>query len=107
MSFLAGNGNGTFKAKQVTMTVANTPNALAIADFNLDGKLDVANGNSAGNNVGFAYGDGKGTFPLIVGYVAGTNPLAVVAVDLNKDNKPDLVAGNNASHDINVLLNNL
>ena len=34
--------------------------------------------------------------PLIVGYVAGTNPLAVVAVDLNKDNKPDLVAGNKA-----------
>lgn len=99
ISVLLGNGDGTFGNPIVytsnLLSIYST--SIAVADFNGDGKLDVALTNSEGptNAVGIALGNGNGTFqnpPLLYG--AGLLPAGVVALDVNGDGKPDLaVAG--------------
>jgi len=99
ISVLPGNGDGTFGSPVVytssLLSIYST--SIAVADFNGDGKLDVALTNSEGstNAVAIALGNGDGTFqnpPLL--YSAGLLPASVVTLDVNGDGKPDLaVAG--------------
>jgi hypothetical protein len=99
ISVLRGNGDGTFANPVVyasnLLSIYST--SIAVADFNGDGKLDVALTNSEGptNAVAIVLGNGDGTFqnpPLL--YSAGLLPAGVVTLDANGDGKPDLaVAG--------------
>jgi hypothetical protein len=99
ISVLLGNGDGTFGSPIVyTSNLLSIYSAsIAVADFNGDGKLDVALTNSEGptNAVAIILGNGDGTLqspPLL--YSSGLLPAAVVSLDVNGDGKPDLaVAG--------------
>jgi Bacterial Ig-like domain (group 3)/FG-GAP-like repeat len=92
---LLGNGDGTFQAALITSTP--TPLAgvrsLAPADFDGDGKLDLALG---GNFLLLGNGDGTFQTPIVVG--AGGTGIAVG--DVNRDGRPDLAVGG-----VTVLLN--
>jgi hypothetical protein len=102
---LLGKGDGTFvQGTQVPLAVSG---GMSLADFNQDGKLDLAVTLDAGNTAtgftaaGFAVllGKGDGTFqaPLI-------NPLpadSIVAADVNGDGIPDLML--NAQLNINAV----
>jgi hypothetical protein len=98
-----GNGDGTF----ATPILANLPggdairsSGLASADFDNDGKVDLAliDSNDFG---GVFYGNGDGTFTSVPfnGNIIPKDLLTIgasgqsVAVDLNKDGKPDIFAG--------------
>jgi len=97
LGVLLGNGDGTFQPAIVSATpVINIDffEALALADFNGDGKLDIASG--AGNFLLLGNGDGTFQSPLILG--AGGPGIAVG--DFNRDGKPDLAVGG-----VTVLLN--
>ena len=88
---------------------------MITADFNGDGKLDLAyvfstgtsNGfATAGNSVVIQLGNGDGSFRAPVSYDVGNAPGPLIAADFNGDGKLDLVIGNYFDNNISVLLGN-
>jgi hypothetical protein len=84
MALLLGNGDGTFQSG-ITTEVSSGAGAFAAADFNCDGKLDLAISGTGGVTV--LLGNGEGAFHAVRGS-DGTGILAVA--DFNGDGKPDL-----------------
>ncbi len=84
------------------------PNALVAADFDNDGKPDLAVVDRTTNQVSVLLGKGDGTFseaaksPIAV----GKSPVALAAGDLNGDTRPDLAVVNQTDATVTVLLNN-
>ncbi len=106
VSVFLGNGNGTFKPK-VDYTVSLGPLSVVTADFNGDGKLDLAVANSCGTSspcgrpglVSILLGNGDGTFATHVDYPAGSFPYTIVAGDFNGDGKLDVAVSDlDSSH---------
>src|SRR5262249_37742007 len=90
---LLGAGGGAF-LPPVHYTVGEGARAVAAADLDGDGVLDLVTGNSASATVSVLMGNGDGTFRAAVHYVAGLAPSAVAAVDLDADGDRDLVVTN-------------
>jgi hypothetical protein len=81
--------------------------SLAVADFNGDGRPDVAVPNETDpGTVSVLLGNGDGTFQPAVKYSTGSLPYVVVAADLNHDGKMDLVVTNGGDNTVSVLLGN-
>jgi hypothetical protein len=100
VSVLLGNGDGSFQAPIATsLSFLNPPLGLVIADFNLDGNLDIA---TSSGFLTLLLGNGNGTFQVQV--LTGSTGAPFAAGDLNSDGKPDLVA--NGPDNIESLLNN-
>src|SRR5262245_8495141 len=59
------------------------PIAVAVGDFNGDGKADVAVANQQSDNITVLLGDGKGTFQFSSNYATAPYPQAVAVADLN------------------------
>jgi hypothetical protein len=72
---------------------------LVVADFNRDGKPDIASGNwvSTGGNVGVLLGNGDGTFQAPVLYNLGSAPSQMAVGDFNNDGYPDLAVITNGT----------
>ena len=102
VSVLLSDGDGSFKESIATLA-GSCPSALAIADFNRDGKEDLAVLDSAGS-VGVLFGLGNGHFDPAVSYAVGMQPDSLVMADFNGDGTPDLATANSGSNDISVLL---
>jgi hypothetical protein len=105
LDFYAGRGDGTFAAPIRTRVNLSEigdgltyEQSLLVADFNADGKPDIAfnawSGDSETSDVGtIMLGNGDGTFTQIGSPKTGSYQDNVVAVgDLNGDGLPDLVA---------------
>jgi Bacterial Ig-like domain (group 3)/FG-GAP-like repeat len=95
VSVLLNKGDGTF-LPVVYYAVSDVASAtsVVVADFNGDGKLDIAatGDGCCGGAVAILLGNGDGTFQTPVGYaVGGGSPGSVVAADMNGDGKLDLV----------------
>ena len=89
---------------QQTFGIGAAPDAVALADVNLDGKPDLIIGNQPGS-VGVLLGDGNGTFQPQQTFAGGGD--SVVAADVNADGKPDLVVvSGGAPYSVGVLLGN-
>jgi hypothetical protein len=80
-----------------TYATGPEPYAVATADFNGDGKLDLAVPNVSGTTVSILLGNGDGTFQTQAQYQAGYAPIAVGVADFNGDGKPDLAVVNNGN----------
>ncbi len=104
VSVLLGNGNGTFQAAR-RFAAGSHPFYLAAADFNRDGRQDLAvdDGTSV---IKVLLGNGDGNFQEQPGFATGSNPTSWVAGDFNRDGKLDLAVANAGSGDISVLLGN-
>ena len=74
--------------------VGLVPQAVATADFNGDGRLDLVTANTYGNTVSVLLGNVDGTFQAALNSAAGAHPLSVAVGDFNADGKTDLVTAN-------------
>ncbi|MDZ4783891.1 MAG: VCBS repeat-containing protein, partial [Planctomycetia bacterium] len=83
-----GRGNGSFQYF-ARLAVGSDPHALATADFNSDGRLDLVTTSFAGMSIQLGAGDGAF---LAERRFAADQPQAVVAGDFNRDGRPDLAA---------------
>ena len=93
VAVLLGKGDGTFQPAILTSDFAGA-NAIALADFNGDGILDLAVALAPGA-VAVALGNGDGTFQPATGYASGGYVTgSVAAADVNGDGKVDLIASN-------------
>ena len=88
--FLKGNGDGTFQTP-LPINVGPYPNAVYAADFNGDGKLDIAVARSSYSAFTIVLGNGNGTFQTALSYYI--NSASRIAIDdINGDGKLDIAA---------------
>ncbi|WP_437605734.1 FG-GAP-like repeat-containing protein [Sorangium sp. So ce834] len=109
LSVLLGNGDGTLQpaVDYADPVNARTPNDVAVADVNGDGKLDLVSANFNSSNLSVWLGNGDGTFQSVLLYASGGTGTGAVAVgDLNGDGKPDIAAAHQNSADVTLLLGN-
>jgi hypothetical protein len=92
---LLGNGDGTFQSAQ-SFNVGGNPTALALGDFNSDGKTDIVT-NSSGT-VSVLLGNGDGTFQTARTYgVGGSYPNVIAVGDFNGNGKTDIATASNST----------
>jgi hypothetical protein len=102
MSFLAGNGDGTFQAVH-TVPVSATASSLAAGDFTGTGTLGLAFAMQFSDLVTALPGNGDGTFATVPSFASTGFPTAMASGVLTSSAKPDLVT---VGDNIAVLLNN-
>jgi uncharacterized protein (DUF2141 family) len=94
LTIFLGNGDGTFQTPKIFQgLLPQRPYSLATADFNGDGKLDLAIDNTNYDNgyVSILLGDGDGTFQSPVQDVpVFWSPTSIIVGDFNSDGKLDL-----------------
>jgi hypothetical protein len=107
VSILLGNGDGTFVAATAEKPATGSiPVSSAVADFNGDGKLDLAVANYASNTVTILLGNGDGTLTAAASPATGSEPTSIAVGDFNGDGKADLVATDSGSNTVTILLGN-
>ncbi len=90
----------------VPFAAGSRPYSLACADFNGDGKPDLAVANAISNDVSILLGNGDGTFGTAASFFSGSSPASIAIADLDNDGKLDLVVANFAGSTVSVLLGN-
>lgn len=105
VTVLFGDGTGHFNSPINYLAVAS--HSLLLADFNHDGKLDIAVNGEDGSPISVLLNNGDGTFGSTTNLSRGNPPSAsdsIVSADFNGDGIPDLATANNDSQSISVLL---
>lgn len=91
-------------------SVGLLPTDVAVADFNHDGKPDLAVSSASGNGLNgeasVLFGNGDGTFQEQVSYTVGFNCESIAAGDLDGDGNLDLVVPCGFGSTVAVLLGN-
>jgi hypothetical protein len=104
VTVLLGKGDGTFNSTVVSPATGSVPNSVAVADFNGDGKTDLAIANAGSNTVTVLLGNGDGTFAAPLSPATGATPNFAAVGDFNGDGIPDLAVADNLSDSLTVLL---
>lgn len=109
LSVLLGSASGALGAPTNLAVGAGTePYGVVLADFNGDGRLDIASANRGTNNISIFLNSGTGSFgaPTTIGLGTGTQPYDIVAADFNGDSRVDLATANEDSDNLSILLGN-
>ncbi len=105
ISVLLGTGTGSFGPAVNFSTGGILLKSIISADFNGDGKADLA-GAGDGYHVSVFLGTGTGSFGTVTHFTVGVGnaPTTIISADFNGDCKPDLATANSSSNDASVLL---
>ena len=105
VSVLLGKADGTFQAHVDYSVGASTcPIAVAGADLDGDGHIDLATANLCNNSASVLLGKGDGTFGKAAAYPTGTSPVSIAIADFNGDNHQDLAVVNEGGGTVSFLL---
>lgn len=81
------------------------PESLVVADFDLDGALDVVTSHPDGDSVSILRGNGQGALSAAMPFVIGSSPVAMASADVDRDGYPDLAIARPYVQTIAVLRN--
>lgn len=99
-------GAGGFQAGMAFSAGGQTQDGFAIADFNLDGFLDIVTSTDADNNVAVLLGDGTGAFaPAEYFNIRSSSESSLAVGDIDRDGDIDIVTPSFDNRNITLLLN--
>lgn len=107
VSVMLGNGDGTFSTAVDYPTddrIYSFPASVVVGDFNGDGELDLAVGNTYYSSVSILLGNGDGTFGFPTLFDVTGAPYSLAVADFNRDGKLDLATGDFDSDKLSILL---
>src|ERR1051325_9120463 len=96
----------------MSFPVGTNPQDVVTADFNNDGKLDLATSSyddaTGDGSVIVLRGNGNGSFQPAATFATGPYPFSLAAGDFNADGKIDLATANSGGggNDLSILLGN-
>ena len=105
VSVLLGNGDGTFRSS-VNYATGKNAYSVAVADFDRDGKLDLAIANRGSSTVSLLAGNGDGTFQRKTDYPVAQTPASLAAQDFDGDGRADLAIASGTSSAVTLLFQN-
>jgi hypothetical protein len=105
---LLGNGDGTFTQAAGPPISLPSASAIAAADFNGDGKLDLAVTSNGSSTVGIFLSNGDGTFTPATGspIPVGNTPYALAVGDFLGSGKLGLAVANFTDNTVTILAGN-
>lgn len=111
-SVVLGDGLGGFGAP-LQFNIGAFPTDLTLADFNNDGKLDLAvaisvqdpSPSPVRSNIAVLFGDGAGGFGSPINFLSERTTSRIIAADLNRDGRPDIITANQLVNNLTVALN--
>jgi hypothetical protein len=98
-------------ATKVDFSTGLTPNDIAIADFDNDGKPDIVVANNASNTISIFKNTSvtgiidTNSLAAKVDLITGSNPWSVAVGDFDLDGKTDIVSSNSGGNSISVFKN--
>jgi len=117
ISILLGNGNGTFSpGPTLSLPTGTLPGPMVAGDFNGDGKLDLAIGDTLSSRIQVFLGAGNGSFTPVAGSTVNctlvvdcgntVQPVSLAVGDFNGDGYLDLAIINATVNTLSIFLGN-
>ncbi len=102
VAVLRGRGDGTFDAPTDVYSTSSLLPSLVVADFDRDGRNDIAVVENGRDRITVLRGTGPMTFAVSQVFSAGRSPFGMVVGDFDGDGLPDLLAADNGHGAINA-----
>ncbi len=105
VNIFKGTGSVTF-VPAGGFPVGNSPEGVISADFNKDGKADLAVANFNSSNISVLLGNGAGSFTATTNFSTASSAKALTSADFDGDNNLDLAVINYGAANVSILLGN-